>query len=345
MDAPAMPRSAVWLGLLASLGAGCSEPIRGSGDAGPPDAPTGLDAPAPIDAPPVVDAPTFPDTPEDAPTAVDVPAPIDVPGDAGPPEVTTAGGAAVFACASFHPIPGPDGDVPVQVEQFASGNPVASATVQVFPEEAGVPATCNAATMCQEAVTDGSGLTTMRAPAEAVRTLRVLATAGTLETFVNHSSVPTGAGATWNARVLEASLVGIAFSSAGRTRVAGTAILTGLVTDCSGATVGESTIRVFRASGTEVVGSALATDPFTAYVDSGLPRPALTRTSNEGSWFAGNVPVPAIGERLRVESWGVVGGTYRRLGCETVLATPDGVGMVDLGPLRTDYSTGNPCGS
>lgn len=307
--------------VLGASGA-CSSPIVGT-DAGAP--PT--DAPA-IDAPPT-----------DAPAAPDTPGPV-------VPDVThEGGGPAAYACLGmrFRPAPGAAVTVPVHVSDLSNGAPGGAHTLHVFEDEAAPPATCDAAAPCVSFGTvAGNG--SVMVPAGGFGTVRLLAGAIAVDTIANHARAPLTAAQTWQLGYFSAEARDIALGALGRDAAPGAAALSGTVIDCAGLGVGEVTIRIFRADGTEIAAGPARTDPVVGYFPPAAltPTTALPRTSDDGRWAAANVPV-ATDERVRVEAWGNIGGTPTLLSCETAAAMPGGIGLVELGPLRNDYPAGTAC--
>jgi hypothetical protein len=130
-------------------------------------------------------------------------------------------------------------------------------------------------------------------------------------------------------------------------RVPTTAIIAGEVQDCTGDPVRGSVVRLFRADGTEILNGTEAADPHIAYFD-GLENPDNSSfyTQVDGLYATANITAPATGfETIRVEAWGRrnAGDAIELLGCEAVGIYENGVSIVNIGPLRSDYPSGHPC--
>lgn len=317
-----MTESGRWLLLLglSTVGAaGCSSPIVGTDVGSSVDAPPALDAPASVDAPAATDA--------------------------GPDVTHAGGGAAVYDCLGMpvHPPEGSTLSVGLRVSDLASGGIGAAHTVHVFGDEAMAPSTCDAGAMCVSVSTSG-GVGTISVPAGAFRTVRVFPGPIALDTILNHSRAPLIGSERWEVGYFSGEARDVGIGSLAHDVASGTAALVGTIRDCADLGVGESVVRIFRADGRELVVGPGRLEPVIGYFASGslTPTAGRTRTSDEGRWVAFNVPIEP-GERLRVEAWGNVGGTLTRLACETAAAMPDGAGIVELGPVRSDYPATSLC--
>lgn len=121
--------------------------------------------------------------------------------------------------------------------------------------------------------------------------------------------------------------------------MAGERVITGRLLDCDGAPLANATVRLFDAGEEVPLGSSMA-EPRAVYFDAGRPAGGARATGLDGRWAIVRPPAPNRG--YRVELWGVTraGAPAERLGCEQVRAPAGGVGVVDVGPLRSDAPSG-----
>lgn len=159
---------------------------------------------------------------------------------------------------------------------------------------------------------------------------------------------PATAGQSVDGNAVALSTIQIIPLSLGLSREPGTTILSGRVQDCAGNDVGGAIVRVFDPSGNEILEAdeALAEGTHYRYFrrlgDESRPSNEQPSTNYEGLYAVINV---AQSENLyRVEAWGVDGsGDPQLLGCEAIRTLADGVSIVNVGPLRSDYSADHPC--
>jgi hypothetical protein len=128
------------------------------------------------------------------------------------------------------------------------------------------------------------------------------------------------------------------------TRAPGTVTMAGRVRDCMGNDLPNAIVRVFHANGTPILEGMDIGDPHYRYFD-GMENPDANAmyTGADGLWLAANVTPNSPAELIRVEAYANTGSGTQRIGCEAVQAFADGVSIVNIGPLRSDYPAGHPC--
>ena len=121
---------------------------------------------------------------------------------------------------------------------------------------------------------------------------------------------------------------------------AGTGILLARAVDCEGRAVVGAVALAFR--GASFLHGESSRDVRYIYLgDDSFPIGDAVWTMASGRVAA--ISVPVDGEPVRIEVWGRTAAGPTRLGCESVPLLADGVTLVDVGPLRTDYAPGHPC--
>jgi len=278
----------------------------------------------------------------------------------GCPETSTGetGSApADFACRGTQTAPevGAPTTVNFRLAVFGQDGQVARQTrVHFFPDNV-IRDTC-AAPDCQEFETDmnglASGVTVNGGGWYAYRVVENTrgGTAATRHTdSVQYNEIPPAAGGEIEGNAVAFSTIDLIPLSLGLEREPGTTILAGRVQDCDGADVGGAFIRAFRADGSEIldVGETMSIGPHYRYFrrvgEDSNPSNEQLFTNYEGLYAAMNIPVTA--ELLRVETWGRRSGDAAPvlLGCEGVRTLADGVTIINVQPLRSDYEATHPC--
>ena len=271
-------------------------------------------------------------------------------GDSGPPPppptLSVAMGAIDLSCHGTSTAPTGGADVTftghVYDFQTGTGSDVPTIGVDVFPDNL-VADTC--AGTCVTGTTDLMGQLSITAPGGGWFAYRVAAGtgAGTVPvlTIGYNRTAPTAASVV-DLPSVSSSTIGLIPSLFARQRVPGTGIVSGEFGDCTGASIQDATLRVFQGA-TELVTGPAPTDFFVGYFRNSLPSSAQRRTSADGLFAAANIPVMA--EPIRVELWGVMadGQAPSLVGCEEARVFANGVTIISLGPLRSDYPLGSGC--
>lgn len=264
---------------------------------------------------------------------------------------------ADFACRGTQTAPeqGTATTVNFRLAVFGQDGQVARNTrVQFFADNL-IRDTC-AAPECQEFTTgmDGTaaGITVNGGGWYAYRVFenRMGGTAATRYTdSVQYNEIPPAAGGEIEGNAVAFSTIDLIPLSLGLEREPGTTILAGRVQDCDGADVGGAFVRAFRNDGTEILdaGETSSLGPHYRYFrrigDDSNPSNEQLYTNYEGLYAAMNIPVST--ELIRVETWGLRAGDTAPvlLGCEGVRTLADGVTIINVQPLRTDYEAGHVC--
>lgn len=245
----------------------------------------------------------------------------------GTPTAPTAGAAIDFT-ANFY--------------SFGATDPVPDAPVQIFTTNVVGP-TC-AAPDCATYTTDASGNATITAPASAWLAYRVPATGDFVDTIGYNRDAPAAATDTLDLPVVSMMTLGFIPALFFRTRVPGTGVVSGNLSDCDGNTVEGAQLHLFR-GGTEIQPGSGMTDFFVGYFNAatGLPSRTAKWTDADGIYASANVE--ATTDLVRVEVWAVLteGGEPERVACEAIQVAADAVSIISAGPTRGDYPAGHPC--
>ncbi|MFN7699152.1 MAG: hypothetical protein ACK5U8_14725 [Deltaproteobacteria bacterium] len=285
-----------------------------------------------------------------------------IPASSGGCVVTTTGEMGMtpadFSCLGTRraPEPGAAAMVNFRLSVFGSDGQVARNTrVQLFADNQ-IRDTCEAP-LCQEFTTsmaDGTatGITVNGRGWYAYRVFQNSSgsTAATRYTdSVQYNENPPAAGGEIVGNAVAFSTLDLIPLSLGLEREPGTTILAGRVQDCEGSDVGGAFVRAFLADGTEVLdaGEASSIGPHYRYFrrigEDSNPSNEQPYTNFEGLYAALNIPVSE--DLVRVETWGRREGDASPvlLGCEAVRTLANGVTIINVQPLRSDYASGHPC--
>lgn len=270
----------------------------------------------------------------------------------------TGSSPANFACrgTATAPTGGASGTVSFRLTVFGQDGQVARNTrIHFFPGNE-ILDTCSAPT-CQEFTTgaDGTfaGVNVNLGGWYAYRVFEntmggTAATRYTDSVQYNELS-PAASGGSVDGNAVAFSTLDLIPLSLGLEREPGTTILAGRVQDCDGTDVGGAFVRAFRPDGSEILdaGEASSLGPHYRYFrkigEDSNPSNEQLSTNFEGLYAAMNIP--ATDGLIRVETWGRRDGDAAPvlLGCEAVRTLADGVTIINVEPLRSDYETGHPC--
>ncbi len=268
------------------------------------------------------------------------------------PILTSLLGPADYGClgAATAPSAGPAIDYSVELYSFGAGDPVRAVGVRLFADDT---PTVDCGPSCRDYTTSSLGAFPVTGPASrwiAYRSsARVGATMATtmVETLAVHVAAPSTPGIVLQARAVSLATLNLVPAAFGVKRVAGSPLLLGEVRDCRGEPIRGATVRLFAASGSEVIPGETLESPRIQYFD-GMTNPdeAASHTAEDGLYAGFNLEAPGIGGgSLRAEAWGVLtrGGPLTRIGCEQIELIADGASLLTLGPTRTDYPVDHPC--
>lgn len=291
-------------------------------------------------------------------------------GDTGPapapmlPQAVANAAPAVYGCASTAPTPGAAIAITMSLEVFGQNGDKARNTHVCFcgnnllsPEALAPTFGTSCGTGCESVMTDSTGAATVNGFANGWYAYRVFAQTGPtsstmfLDSIQANEPAPAAAGGTVTGNAVSLLTAMLISEAELIPRVPGTTTIAGRMFDCGGNDVSNAIVRAYHADGTEIRQGVDPTEPHYAYFDgSENPDALATYTNTDGLYVGVNVtPVTATAggsERIRVESWAFTGtgtGTATRIGCESVEAFADGVSIVNIGPLRSDYDAADPC--
>lgn len=170
-----------------------------------------------------------------------------------------------------------------------------------------------------------------------------------MDSIQYNEPAPASAGQSVDGNAVALSTLQLIPLSLGLERAPGTTILAGRVQDSAGEDVGGALVRAFRPDGSEIVEASEVEAEgahFRYFRRAGAeskPSNEQLYTNYEGLYAAMNLP--ASSEPLRVEAWGRRVGDAEPvlLGCEAVATLADGVTIVNIQPLRSDYGASHPC--
>ncbi|AKF05451.1 hypothetical protein [Sandaracinus amylolyticus] len=267
--------------------------------------------------------------------------------DSGPPPAALTGD---WSCVGSRtaPTPGAASTFTAHVYDFQSGmsSNVGGVAVDYFPDNV-VAEGCSGTCVRTTPGADGNvaGLMGMENAWFAYRVAAGTGSGGTTPvlTVGYNRAVPANGGTTQLPSV-SSMTIGFIPTLYMRSRLPGTAIVSGTLTDCAGAPAANAQVRIFR-GGTELVTGPGSTDFFSGYFNAAnLPDSNRTATNTNGLFAAANAE--ATDEPLRVELWGVrtEGMPAERVACEEIEVFADAVTIVNVGPLRNDYASGSGCG-
>jgi hypothetical protein len=280
--------------------------------------------------------------------------------DSGPPAPRAAAATAVgadsmigtsddvladFSCmgTAMAPTGGADATFTANIADFMTGAAVDMIDVDIFPDNV---VTDGCSGTCVRMTSDAMGNLPGTAPAGGWMAYRVAAggmAPGDPVLTIGYNRVVPMMGGMIELPAVSNATIGAIPAIYRRTRLPGTAIVSGSITDCAGDEVANARLRVFRGA-TEVLPGPAMTDFFVGYFNgmSG-PSPSRVTTHVDGIYAAANLD-PAGGP-VRVELWApiVVDGAEMRLACEEIRVFANAVTIISVGPARGDYPAGHGC--
>jgi hypothetical protein len=217
---------------------------------------------------------------------------------------------------------------------------VTAAMVEVYSDNV-VAGSCGAG--CMAYTTDAAGDAQIMLAQDAWFAYRV-ASNGTYVTTIGYNRGAPAAGGTIQLPVVAQTTLNFIPMLYRRTRVPGTGVVAGELTDCDGNSVEGAIVRLFR-DGVEVIPGTGMMDYFAGYFGeaTGLPDARADNTTANGLYAAANVA--ATTDLVRIELWATEteGGSPMRVACEAIQVAADAVSVISVGPTRGDYPAGHPC--
>lgn len=225
--------------------------------------------------------------------------------------------------------------------QMGPASMVPSLEVHVFTDNI-VAADCTGT--CQNLTTDVMGNVTVMAPAGAWYAYRAAASATQVLTVGYNRAAPATGGMDVMASVSQTT-IGLIPTLYNRSRLPGTAVVSGAVVDCAGTPVENAIVRFFQGD-TELIPGTGRMDYFVGYFNGmtpAAPAPSRTTTNTDGRFAAANAMPNA--EPVRAEIWARTAADedVRRIACEEAQIFADGVTIITMGPLRNDYPASSGC--
>jgi hypothetical protein len=281
--------------------------------------------------------------------------------DAGPtpsilPAPTQALGTtpADFACRGSATAPTPGDMIPVTMSLLSFGQDgdhapdvrVCFCADNVLSPEAIAGTGCGA---CQDGTSSTTGEVSFMARAGGWYAYRVFAHMGPTSrtTFLDSAQVnetaPMTAGGTIDGNAVSALTANTIPAAELISRTPGSTTIAGRVLDCDGPIRG-AIIRAFHADGSEIPeGVNVGDSHYRFFNGTESPDSNATFTAGDGLYITANVIAASAGEVIRVETWANVDGVDAQIGCEAISIFPNGISIVNVGPMRSDYPAGHPC--
>jgi hypothetical protein len=272
------------------------------------------------------------------------------------PAAVANGAAAMLGCqgTATMPTPGAEISINMNLESFGQNGDHAAMTRMCFcegneltMEALAVPGTA-CGTGCQDVTTDASGQAMVTAHANGWYAYRIFAHMGPthatqfLDSIQVNEPAPAAAGGTVTGNAVSRLTADLISEAELVTRQPGTTTIAGRIGDCMDENMSNAIVRSFHSDGTEIVEGDDVTQAHYRYFDGAEnPDASAMFTGSDGLYVIVNAHPATTGELIRVEAWAYTGsgtGTPTRIGCEAVHALPDGVSIVNIGPLRSDYA-------
>jgi hypothetical protein len=198
---------------------------------------------------------------------------------------------------------------------------------------------------CQEFTTGADGTAPVTLAADGWYAYRVFPKDGltrmtsVFAVFQYNEAAPAAEGGTVVGNSVSGTTIDLIPALLGITRTDGLAIIAGRLEDCASNFVSGAIVRVFDPDGEEVSAGPGNEDPhfhyFNGNAENNIPDQTQPYSNDDGLYVV--VQVEVIDDRpYRVEAWGEVDGTYRRISCEAARIFPDAVTILNLAPERAD---------
>lgn len=268
--------------------------------------------------------------------------------DTTEPPDRTADGPADFSCmgARTAPMPGAPVSFTAHAHDLQGGVAMGTAMVEVqFFANNLVSTPC--AGSCTSMTTNDMGNAMFMAAEDAWFAYRIPSpTGGNPVTTIGYNRQVPGMGETVNLPTVSTTVIGLIPTLYMRSRVPGTGVVSGTLADCNGRTVRGARLRLFR-GGSEIIPGAAMTDFFVGYFSAATRLPDARATFSDVDGVFASANVAASTDPVRIELWAVLseGSAEQRVGCEAIQVEADAVSIVAVGPTRSDYPAGHPCGS
>lgn len=231
----------------------------------------------------------------------------------------------------------------IEVDDFSSPSSVPGIGLCVHPDDV-IPRVPSCDPPGVMVTTDAMGRVTVTAPAQSWAAIEVFA--GTDASGVDrvtgigtHYRTPSSGAMLRMNIAMPASLFDLIPVVTSATRVVGSGILGGSITDCTGTPVHGARFRLVRSDGTYLDPDARPDGVRLGYFSSGLPVSTRSFSNVDGNFAAVNIPVEdGVAAEYLVEVWArlTADSEPRVVGCEPILARPDSISTTRVGPLRSD---------
>lgn len=200
---------------------------------------------------------------------------------------------------------------------------------------------------CQEVVVGPDGSASLMSQLGGWSAYRVFGRPGPtpsttpLDSVAYNVRAPSVAGGVLDVAVVPDSLGTALVGCCDRDAVPGSGVLLVRVVDCAGNPVAGAVVVAYHGDAPLLTRAPSAAARYVYLGDDRFPVGDATSTMGSGRAAALDLPVDTV--PVRIEAWGPTAAGLTLLGCESVPLLADGVALVDLGPLRTDYPPGHPC--
>lgn len=260
-------------------------------------------------------------------------------GTDGPTADTTSPAGLACIGTAMAPTGGEDTTFTLEIREFNSGNPYEGLDVCFFPDNEVSVSSCTG----QMVTTDASGNVSVTAPLGGWYAYRVFANdlgggaSSNIQDSIQVNEVAPSDSAQGNS--VSQGTLGLIPAVLGLTRADGTALVAGTVQDCAGDPLYGTVVRMYD-GGTLLEETDESVTPKYRYFDGdSFPSNSNTWTHVDGLYAAANIPAVASGSTITVEVWGEVEGEFQVIGCEEIVALPNAISIVNVGPLRADGPT------
>lgn len=299
------------------------------------------------------------------------------------PSAVASGTSAMTSCVgtTTHPTPGADISITMTLKSFgengdtANGAEICFCPNNILSTQALATMTAHDCGTCQDVTSDATGHVTVTAQANGWYAYRVFfhqiaMTQRTtfLDSIQVNEPAPAAAGGMVDGNAVS-QLIATTISEAQLiTRDPTATTIAGRIFDCAGNDMSNVIVRAFHQDGTEIPeGAEVSAAHFRYFDGTENPDASATWTNSDGLYVALNVPPVGHSELIRVEAWANTAASVsctmdsqcgtgtcdttlgqclqeaHRIGCEAVPAFPNGVSIINIGPLRSDYEATDPC--
>jgi hypothetical protein len=157
-----------------------------------------------------------------------------------------------------------------------------------------------------------------------------------------NESAPSAAAGTVEGNSVSQATLNLIPAVLGFARAPDTALIAGTAYDCDEEPMYGVQVRLFNADRTPIPEGSRRPDPHFRYFDGeDFPNGDQPWTHVDGLYAIGNIPVPADGQPIYVETWGrqTADAEEEMIGCERVPVIADTVSIINVAPRRMDGPT------